>query len=113
MSKKKNVIAAVTDSAADLIAKVATPASRAGSAVERVGRMLEEGVDSEVIALQMTKNSPKGVRYTAAKVRAYGELFEDAKTKAPITAAQTRALVEDQRAQREAGGDDSAIGQPA
>ena len=101
----ERLISAITDGGTDLIEKVSSPASRAGSAVERAGRMLEEGVDPEVIALQMTKNSPNGKRYTVAKVQAYGDLYEDAKTKAPITAAQTRALIQDQRAQRQADGE--------
>ena len=104
MPKSTNVTGAFVDGAVDLIEKVSSPASRAGSAVERAGRMLEENVDPEVIALQMTKNSPNGKRYTAAKVLAYGDLYEDSKTKAPITAKQTRAIIKDQRAQR---GDDS------
>lgn len=104
MPKSTNVTGAFVDGAVDLIEKVSSPASRAGSAVERAGRMLEENVDPEVIALQMTKNSPNGKRYTAAKVLAYGDLYEDSKTKAPLTAKQTRAIIKDQRAQR---GDDS------
>lgn len=112
MSKKPNVVAAITDSATDLIQKVATPASRAGASVERVGRMIKAGVAPEVIALQMTMNSPKGVNYTPDKIVAYGELYEDSKTKAPITAKQTRSLIEDQHAQRNAD-DDLAEGQPA
>lgn len=104
MPKSTNVKGAFVDGAVDLIEKVSSPASRAGSAVERAGRMLEENVDPEVIALQMTKNSPNGKRYTVAKVLAYGDLYEDSKTKAPLTAKQTRAIIKDQRAQR---GDDS------
>ncbi|APP80629.1 hypothetical protein [Xanthomonas hortorum] len=100
MSKTTNLVGRVADSAADLIEKVSSPASRAGSAVERAGRMLEENVDPEVIALQMTKNSPNGKRYTVAKVLAYGDLYEDSKTKAPLTAKQARAIIKDQRAQR-------------
>ncbi|MDA8118952.1 MAG: hypothetical protein M0Z85_02635 [Gammaproteobacteria bacterium] len=103
MPKSNNVLGTVADGAADLIEKISSPASRAGSAVERAGRMLEEDVDPEVIALQMTKNSPNGKRYTAAKVLAYGDLYEDSKTKAPLTAKQTRAIIKDQRAQRGAG----------
>lgn len=103
MSKSTNFVGSVADGAVDLIEKVSSPASRAGSAVERAGRMLEENVDPEVIALQMTKNSPNGKRYTVAKVLAYGDLYEDSKTKAPLTAKQARAIIKDQRAQREAG----------
>lgn len=101
MPKPTYITGTIADGAADLIEKVSSPASRAGSAVERAGRMLEENVDPEVIALQMTKNSPNGKCYTAAKVLAYGDLYEDSKTKAPLTAKQTRAIIKDQRAQQE------------
>lgn len=60
--------------------------------------MLESGVDPTVIALQMTKNSPQGVEYSTAMVDAFAALYRDSKTKAPITAAQTRALIRDQQA---------------
>ena len=100
MPKPTNITGSVAAGAVDLIEKVSSPASRAGSAVERAGRMLEENVDPEVIALQMTKNSPNGKRYTADKVLAYGDLYEDSKTKAPLTAKQTRAIIKDQRAQQ-------------
>lgn len=35
---------------------------------------------------------------------AYGDLYEDSKTKVPLTAKQTRAIIKDQRAQGEKGG---------
>lgn len=108
----KKLIHSATDSATDLIEKVSSPASRAGSAIDRVGKMLEAGVKPTVIALQMTENSRKGKQYTVAKVLAYGDLYDDAKTKAPITAAQSRALIEDQRAQPQSG-DESATDQTA
>jgi len=108
----KKLINSVADSATDQIEKISSPASRAGSAIDRVGKMLEAGVNPNVIALQMTENSPKGKQYTVAKVQAYGDLYEDAKTKAPITAAQSRALIEDQHTQAQPG-DESATDQPA
>ena len=40
MSKIIEAAGAIIDGSADLIEKVATPASRAGSAVERAGRLL-------------------------------------------------------------------------
>ncbi len=94
----------LTDNATDMIEKVSSPASRAGSAINRVGKMLDAGVPPKVIALQMTENSPKGKKYTVAKILAYGDLYEDAKTKAPITAAQARSLIEDQRTQEQGSG---------
>ncbi len=101
---KNSIMGAVADGTVDLIEKVSSTASRAGSAVERAGRMLEENVDPEVVALQMTKNSPNGKRYTVAKVLAYGDLYEDSKTKVVLTAKQTRAIIKDQRAEPGADG---------
>lgn len=107
----KKILNSAVDSTIDQIEKISSPASRAGSAIDRVGKMLEAGVKPNVIALQMTENSPKGKQYTVAKVLAYGDLYEDAKTKAPITAAQSRALIEDQRTQAQPS-DESTTDQP-
>jgi hypothetical protein len=96
MSKTESFTHKVVDTGHDLIEKVSSPASRAGSVVERAGRMHEEGVDSDVIALQMTKNSPNVQTYTANDVMAYSKLYQDSKTKVIITSKQTRALIKDQ-----------------
>jgi hypothetical protein len=92
----KKLVNSAIDATVNALEQVSTPTIRAGWAVGRVGKMLEKGVDPQVIAMQMTKNSPKGTRYTASKVQAYGELYQDAKTKAPITAEQSKALIKDQ-----------------
>ena len=89
----------VIDGAVNLLEKVSSPASRAGNTVERVGKMLDEGVSPSVIALQMTENSPNGNQYSKSDVLAYGKVYEDAKTKGVVTAAQSRALIQDQQEQ--------------
>lgn len=91
------IIQAGKDGVTDLFEKVASPASRAGSTVERVGKMSEAGVDRDVIALQLSKNSPNGNTYTVAHVDAYSMLYQDAKTKVVITAAQATALIGDSK----------------
>ena len=53
-----NVVDTVVDTGVDFLDKVSSPTSRAGSTVERAAKMTREGVDKDVIALQMTKNSP-------------------------------------------------------
>ncbi|MGB4497653.1 MAG: hypothetical protein WBI40_03050 [Methylococcaceae bacterium] len=103
MSMSKN-INNLTDKATDFIEKVSTPSSRAGSTVERIGKMLISGVDEEVIALQMTKNSPTNTKYDVNDVRTCGKIYEDAKTKAIITAKQTRSLMEDVQGENIADG---------
>ncbi|WP_347888113.1 hypothetical protein ABHF54_10970 [Nitrosomonas europaea] len=96
MSKPEDIANNVIDTTNDWIEKVSSPASRAGSVIERAGRMREEGVDSDVIALQMTKNSPNSQTYTTRDVEAYSKLYQDSKTKVTITSKQTRALIKDQ-----------------
>jgi hypothetical protein len=85
------------DRATDIFEKVSSPSSRAGAVVDRVGKMLNSGVDEEVIALQMTKNSPNGYPYTTEMVRCLGQLAHDSKSNVVITAKQGRALIDDQQ----------------
>lgn len=93
----KNVFNSGVDAVNDTIEKVASPASRAGSTVERAGRMLEEGVSPAVIALQMTENSPNGKAYKSTDVQTLANLYEDSKTKVVLTAKQARALISDKQ----------------
>ncbi|SDY15305.1 hypothetical protein [Nitrosomonas sp. Nm58] len=96
MSKPENTAHIVTDIANNLIEKVSSPASRAGSVIERAGRMCEKGVYPDVIALQMTRNSPNSQTYTTNDVEAYSKLYQDSKTKVVITSKQARTLIKDQ-----------------
>ena len=97
MSQSESIGITLIDIAKDSIEKISSPASRAGSTVERAGRMLEEGVCADVIALQMTSNSPNQQVYNTSDVQAYGKIYFDSKTKVVITSKQTRALIKDQR----------------
>jgi hypothetical protein len=83
------------DFATDTLEKVASPSSRSGSTVERVGKMLAADVSPNVIALQMTENSPNSHTYTTQDIESFGKLYIDSKTKVTITAKQTRALMND------------------
>ncbi|NVZ07941.1 hypothetical protein HW932_01525 [Allochromatium humboldtianum] len=85
----------IIDSATDTLEKVASPASRSGSSVERVGKLLEANVSPNVIALQMTENSPNSQKYTTQDIESYGKLYTDSKTRVVVTAKQTRALIDD------------------
>lgn len=85
----------------DMYEKVASPRTRAGATVERVGKMRANNVDDEVIALQMTKNSPNGHTYTESDVQLLGRIYEDSKTRVLITAKQAKALVCDAREAKE------------
>ena len=82
----------------DSIEKVSSPVDRAGHTVERVGKLVEGGVDKEVIALQMTKRSPTKKVYTEAAVDVLSDVYQDSKTTVLVTAGQTKALQNDQKA---------------
>jgi len=84
----------ILDKATDMIDKVSTPSLRAGYTIERVGKLLESGISPKVIALQMTETSANE-RYTVSDVKTYGKLYQDVKTKVPITSKQTKALIND------------------
>ena len=88
-------MAQAVDFAIDTLEKVASPSSRSGSTVERVGKLLDADISPNVIALQMTENSPNDHKYTIQDIESYGKLYIDSKTKVVITAKQTRALVND------------------
>jgi peptidyl-tRNA hydrolase len=87
----------VSDFTTDSIDKISSPASRAGSTVERVGKMRKANVHSEVIALQMTKNSAKKQAYEVRDIEAFEKLYNDTQTKVGITAKQARTLIEAQQ----------------
>lgn len=91
-----NGIEAVSNATTDSIDAVSSATSRAGAVVNRVAAMDEANVDHEVIALQMTKGSPHGQKYTKRDVQAYSKLYDDAKSGVPITAKAAKSLVKDQ-----------------
>ncbi|MEG8221173.1 hypothetical protein OSJ57_11135 [Sphingomonas sp. HH69] len=85
--------------AADMLDKVSTPTSRAGSTIERVGRLLKSGIHPEDLANMLNRSVKGNRRFTPEMVAGFGLLHEVAKTKAPITAKQTRALLKDQQSE--------------
>ena len=86
----------IIDKTADAFEKLGSPASRAGHSTERVAKLSKAGVDPEVIALQMTKNSKIGQVYTKDDILTLKKLYNDCEAKVVITRAQTRALMNDQ-----------------
>ncbi|MBS9443012.1 hypothetical protein [Photorhabdus heterorhabditis] len=58
--------------------------------------MLQAGVHPDVIALQMTKNSPNKIKYTTNDVQACEKIYQDSKSKVVITSEQARSLIKDQ-----------------
>jgi len=81
----------------DLLDKVHTPGSRAGNTVERVAALIEAGVTPATVATQMTSTSPSGQVYDAQSVEVLVSLYEDCKTRAPLTKKVTEALIQDQQ----------------
>lgn len=95
MRKSKNAVQSAIEAGEHLIDKLSRPRDRAGATVERVGKMLEAGVDPAVVALQMSIGSANGETYTEADTACLGKLYQDSKTKAPIKADQARVLIRD------------------
>ena len=75
--------------------KTHTTVSRVGITIGRIVEMDKNGVDHDVIALQMTKHSD--MKFTSNDIKAYCKLYEATTTKAPITKNQTEALINDQK----------------
>ena len=96
----KDKVVDTLDVGVDLIEKVSSPASRSGSIVNRVAAMDKEGLDREVIALQMTKGSHHNQTYTERDIEAYVKLDKDAHSGVNLTARQTTALIRDQKRAR-------------
>ncbi|MGA1859860.1 hypothetical protein VH569_28070 [Azospirillum sp. 11R-A] len=95
----------VTDTLADnVLDKVQTATSRAGHLVQRAAKLRRGNVNAEVIAMQMTKNSPNGHVYTADGVQQMANAYQDSQSKPILTARQTTALLADQAEVRRAGG---------
>ena len=81
----------------DLLDKVHTPASRAGNTVERVAALIEAGITPEAVATQMTSTSSSGQVYNTQSILALVSLYEDCKTRAPLTKKAIEALIQDQQ----------------
>lgn len=87
----------ISDKTEDILEKAHSPSSRSGHTVERVAKMDAAGVDHEVIALQLTKNSRYGNSYEPSEVPTLLKVHEDNVTAVGITAAQARQLIRDQQ----------------
>lgn len=82
----------VSDKAVDVFEKCSSTASRAGSTVERVGKLDESGVPHEAIAIVMTDRSTNKIKWTVEKVGIVCDLYQESKTKVLVTASQATAL---------------------
>ncbi|HHT7473893.1 TPA: hypothetical protein ACT15G_005684 [Raoultella planticola] len=94
-NKVEQVIDTVVGTSADVLDKVSSPSSRAGNTVERAAKMAEAGVASAAIAAQLSSGSSTGHQYSTAEVDTLIVLFEDCKTKAPLTKKASLALIDD------------------
>lgn len=88
-------IKTVSDKIIEAFEKCATIASRAGSTVERVGKMDEAGVPRKVIAFVMTERSTNNITWTEEAVGIVCDVYEESKTKVLVTASQATALTDE------------------
>ena len=80
----------------DTLEKVASPASRAGVTVERVGKLIEGGISSPSIVAQIiSERSSNGFTYDASEVETMRKLHLDSKTTVGITVEQVNTLTRD------------------
>lgn len=87
----------IQDKVADVLEKCSSQRSRAGNVVERVGKMVAGRVPNEVIAMQLTANSPPGEHYTSEEVKTLCKVWRHSYSRTLVTAKQTTALIEDVR----------------
>ncbi|HMT93636.1 hypothetical protein [uncultured Thiothrix sp.] len=78
----------------DILDKAITHSGRAGSSIERVGKMLMADVCPEAIAAQMRHNSPNGYKYTKKDIETIERIFADTKTAVLITKKQAKGLIQ-------------------
>lgn len=103
----------VSDKAVDVFEKCSSIASRAGSTVERVGKLDEIGVPREAIAIIMTDRSTNKTKWTVEKVGIVSDLYQESKTKVLITASQATALKDEYSSNARDDLDDNAVTFPA
>lgn len=94
--KNKKFLDTLIERTEDCLDKVQTTTTRAGNTVERAAKMHESGVSPNVIALQMTENSPTNQEYTSKDVETMVKLYKDCRSRVVLTKKQTRALIKDQ-----------------
>jgi len=103
----KSPIKQAVDKAVDTLEPlVSTQTSRTGHTANRINNAINNGVDPDVIALQMTKNSKRNnpqnpTTFTEQDIISANKVFEANKSSVAITKAQTTALIEEQQASNE------------
>ena len=84
------------DKAFDMIDKVNTPRGRAGSTIERIGKLVESGMPPPAIAIMMTANSKNGHHYTNDHVEAARMMWEDCVSRPLIKSSEAKAALKEQ-----------------
>jgi hypothetical protein len=103
----------VSDKVIDVFEKCSSTASRAGSTVERVGKMVESGVPRKAIAFVMTDRSTNNINWTEEKVGIVYDIYQESKTKVLVTASQATALANEYASNAQDDLDDDAVTSPA
>jgi hypothetical protein len=94
-NKVDQAVDAVVNTGSSLLDKVSSPSSRAGNTIERAAKMAAAGVAKTAIAAQLSSGSSTEHQYSTDEVDTMVVLFEDCKTKAPLTKKASQALIED------------------
>lgn len=99
------VVDGLTDTWEDL---TSDQTSRTGHSAARIASALANGVDPEVIALQMTKNSQKNnpdnpVQFTGSEIPVIAKLHQANQTRSAFPKQQAGALVREQKAADQEG----------
>lgn len=102
----------LSDKAVDVFDKCSSPSSRAGSTVERVGKLDESRVPREAIAIIMTDRSTNKTKWTVEKVGVVSDLYQECKTKVLITSIQATALMDIYKPNEQDDLDDDAVACP-
>lgn len=86
----------ICDKAVDMIDKVNTPRGRAGSTIERIGKLVESGMPPAAIAIMMTANSKNGYNYTTDHVEAARMIWDDCVSRPLIKSSEAKAALKEQ-----------------
>jgi len=105
LDKLNKVADGLTDTWEDL---TSDQTSRTGHSAARIASALANGVDPEVIALQMTKNSQKNnpdnpVQFTGSEMPVIAKLHQANQTRSAFPKQQAGALVREQKAADQEG----------
>lgn len=100
MSKEKTkvqkAINKAADTATDSIEAIMPATTKAGGVVNRVASLDKAGVDLGGRRIIKKKSSARGKKYEKEEIPTLVKIYEDCKTRVPLSAKSARKLVQDQ-----------------